>query len=149
MIIVDDCSIDNSKKIIKEYLVYERIKLICHMVNQGYNGALKTAIENAHNNMIGILDSDDKLHEDALKIIAEAYHKFPKYGFIYSTMWICEAELKNCKISNSIGLIIPEKTYLLILISPILKHSEWRHIIKHDKGISQGKNQLLLTIKLD
>ena len=119
LIIVDDCSIDDSKKIINKFVANERIKLICHKVNQGYSAALKTAVENAHNDILGILDSDDKLHIDALKIMAEAYHKFPKYGFIYSSMWICDAELKNCKIQKDIGFKIPEKTFIF---NPYISH---------------------------
>ncbi len=119
LIIVDDCSPDKSNDIIKSFLKDNRIKLILHKKNMGYGAALKTAAENANKNIIGILDSDDKLYEDALKIIAEAYHKYPDYGFIYSTKWNCDDELKNCQISEEVKHDIPEKMFIF---HPYISH---------------------------
>ncbi len=110
LIIVDDCSTDDSIEKINKFLGNKKIKLIRHKYNEGYGGALRTAANNASNLILGILDSDDKLHDNALKIVAEAYQKHPDVGFIYSTMWICDSEMKNCVIKESIGPIIPEKT---------------------------------------
>jgi len=110
LIIVDDCSHDNSIEIIKRYLNDKRIKLINHKKNQGYGAALKTAAENASNNVLGILDADDKLHYTALEVMAKAYQENPNCGFIYSTMWDCDAELQNCQVNKWIGPTIPEKS---------------------------------------
>ncbi len=110
LIIVDDCSTDNSLTIINHLLKDDRIKLIRHERNQGYGGSLKTAAANGLNDIIGIVDADDKLHKDALKIIADAYQKNPDYGFIYSTMWECDAQLKNCIKNRWIGYDVPKKT---------------------------------------
>ena len=107
LIIIDDCSTDNSIQIITPYLKNTKIKLIITNKNLGYSGALKTAITNASNEIIGIIDADDKLHINALEKIAEAYEKNPDYGFIYSMMWICDSELKNCKVCNWIKSIEP------------------------------------------
>ena len=110
LIIVDDLSTDNSIKIIKPFLKDERIKLIQHEHNQGYGGSLKTAINHASNKIIGILDADDKLHEKALEVMLKTYRDCPGYGFIYSTMWRCDSQLKNCGIVGWIGPSIPKKT---------------------------------------
>ena len=110
LIIVDDDSTDDSKDKIKPFLNNKQIHLIQHKRNIGYGGTLKTAAKNATNEILGILDADDKLHLDALKIMAEAYQNNQNCGFIYSTMWSCDSELKNCKINNWIGPVIPEKT---------------------------------------
>lgn len=48
--------------------------------------------------ILGVLDSDDKLHITALEIMAKAYKKYPEYGFIYSTFWKCDSELKNPQV---------------------------------------------------
>lgn len=110
LIIVDDQSTDESIKKITPFLIDNRIKLIKHKKNQGYSASLKTAIDNATNEIIGILDSDDKLHENALKIMTQAYKKNPDCGFIYSTMWDCDSHLKNCVLNKNIQEIIPAKT---------------------------------------
>ncbi len=110
LIIVDDSSTDNSIDAIQPFLNDKRIKLIRHKTNLGYGGTLRTAASNAKNNILGILDADDKLHLEALKVMANAYQNNQDFGFIYSTMWSCDSELKNCKVAKWIGPVIPEKT---------------------------------------
>lgn len=115
LIIVDDCSTDNSIDIISQYLDKDKIKLIQHKKNLGYASSLITAINNSSYEILGILDSDDKLHEEALEIIHKVYQDNQKYGFIYTTMWNCDSFLQPKYIPMWIGPIIPEK-------SDILKH---------------------------
>lgn len=110
LIIVDDSSTDNSIGKINSYLKDKRIKSIQNKENRGYGATLRTAANVANNLVIGILDPDDKLHDTALEVMAEAYRKNPKFGFLYSTMWICDSNLRNCKIDSGIGPIFPEKT---------------------------------------
>jgi len=110
LIIVDDRSTDNSIKIIKNFLNDKRIKLIQHKSNMGYGASLKTAADKASNNIIAILDADDKLHPKALEIMAESYRKNTDYGFIYSTMWECNSQLKNCVRNKWIGPDLPKKS---------------------------------------
>ena len=107
LIIVDDCSTDNSLQIIAPYSKRDNIKLIKNKRNLGYSGALKTAIAYASNYIIGIIDPDDKIHFQALEKIAEAYEMYPNCGVIYSTMWICDSELKNCIVCKWIKNIEP------------------------------------------
>lgn len=60
MIIVDDCSTDNSVKVIKSFADIEpRIKLIQLEQNSGAAVARNTAIESANGRFIAFLDSDD------------------------------------------------------------------------------------------
>jgi len=116
LIIVDDQSTDNSIEKITPYLNDKRIRLIQHKKNLGYSAALKTAIDNSIYDIIGILDSDDKLHEKALEIMAKAYKENPECGFIYSTMWICDSYLKNCILNRDIQETIPNKPSSLMNI---------------------------------
>jgi len=110
LIIVDDLSTDNSIEMINSFLGEKRIKLIQHEHNLGYGGSLKTAISHASNTIIGILDSDDKLHETALEVMLRAYQNSPDCGFVYSKMWRCDSQLKNCGIVGWIGPSTPKKT---------------------------------------
>jgi len=120
LIIIDDCSTDNSREIIKKHLSNKKITLIKTPKNLGYSGALKTGVKNAHNEIIGILDSDDALHPSALNIISKAYQDYPEYGFIYSTMWRCNEELAIRKVDNTIRQIDVNKTDWLI--NPPVSH---------------------------
>ncbi|KKM93661.1 hypothetical protein LCGC14_1206190 [marine sediment metagenome] len=83
LIIVDDCSTDNSIQVITPFLRNKKIKLIKTKKNLGYCGALKTAIYHALNNIIGIIDSDDKLHNQAIEKISEAYIYSRPISFVY------------------------------------------------------------------
>ncbi len=68
MIIVDDCSNDNSPKIVKEYAKNdERIKYIKTDSNKGVSNARNIALKMANGQFISFLDSDDIWSEDKLK----------------------------------------------------------------------------------
>lgn len=68
MIIVDDCSSDNSPKIVKEYAKNdERIKYIKTESNKGVSNARNIALKMANGQFISFLDSDDIWNEDKLK----------------------------------------------------------------------------------
>lgn len=138
LIIVDDFSNDNSNLKIQKYLRDERIKFIHHNRNKGYSASLKTAIDNAKNEIIGILDSDDKLDYSALEVIAIAYRDYPGYGFIYSNMWKCDSKLENCKIDKSIGKNVKKKPYVL---HPKISHFKTFKKIEYDKTLGFDINQ--------
>ena len=108
LVIVDDCSTDNSIEKIKLYLIDKRIKLIALKRQFGVGFAKKTACENATNQILGILDADDKLYNEALEILAKVYQENPDIGFVYTNMWNCNSNLKNCKI-NKLVRFIPDK----------------------------------------
>ena len=110
LIIVDDNSSDNSLQLIHKYLEDNRIKVITHNRNLGYAGALKTAASSARNEIICVLDADDKLALNALETVAEAYRNNPDIGFIYTNMWECDSKLENCRICDWIGPTEPQKS---------------------------------------
>lgn len=68
MIIVDDCSTDNSPNIVKPYIENDsRIKYIRVEYNQGVSHARNVALEKANGQFIAFLDSDDIWHEKKLE----------------------------------------------------------------------------------
>lgn len=76
IICVDDCSPDNSIKILREYAEKDsRVKIINFSENKGVSTARNTAINSAKGDYIGFIDSDDyinldfyeKLYERAVK----------------------------------------------------------------------------------
>ena len=67
LIIIDDCSPDNSNKIIGEYMKQsEKIKLISLSSNSGPAIARNRGIKEAKGRYIAFLDSDDLWHKDKL-----------------------------------------------------------------------------------
>lgn len=85
LVIVDDCSSDNSIEIINEYTSDSRIKLFTHQKNYGYGASCKTAVEKSSSEIIGVLDSDDFLHPKAIQKILEVHEKNPDHGYVYSS----------------------------------------------------------------
>ncbi len=111
LVIVDDGSSDNSIKIISSYLKNRKIKLIKNKYNRGVAYTARVAVENSSGSIIGTLDSDDVLHENALKIMADEHLLNPDAGLIYSNHYICD---ENLNILKKLDLIeeIPEGTCL-------------------------------------
>src|SRR5262245_2572016 len=60
MIIVDDCSKDDTFKVASAYAENDRrIKVIAHTLSKGPSGARNSALLNANGRFIAFLDSDD------------------------------------------------------------------------------------------
>ncbi len=84
MIIVDDCSKDNTQEIVKKYLKNDkRIKYIKFEKNQGAAIARNTAIREAKGRYIAFLDSDDLWSKDKLEKQINFMNK-NNYDFTYT-----------------------------------------------------------------
>lgn len=97
LIIVDDASTDNSLDAINAYLNNNKIKLIKNNTNKGVAHVAKQAVESSCGEIIGTVDSDDILLEDALSVMVNEYKANPECGLIYSNHSICD---KNSKITG-------------------------------------------------
>ncbi len=93
VIIVDDCSTDDSVKIIQSYVEDERIKFYRHERNLGAGAAFKTAMDNSVGKVIGMLGADDALTKQALEIMVKAHEKYPDASMINSDCFWCDENL--------------------------------------------------------
>ena len=64
IIIVEDCSTDNSKEILNEYKKYNNVKIIYNKKNSGLSYSRNIGLENATGKYIGYVDSDDYIDLD-------------------------------------------------------------------------------------
>lgn len=77
IIIVNDCSPDNSLKIIKKYMeIDRRIILIDKIKNEGLTSARNSGLEIAQGEYILHIDSDDWIEQDYLKDMYELAIKY-------------------------------------------------------------------------
>lgn len=83
MIIVDDCSTDNSVNVIKSYND-ERIKLFVNEKNLGLKETLKRGIKEASSDWIVFLESDDVLAPDYLAKKVEIAQKYNDINLIFN-----------------------------------------------------------------
>jgi glycosyltransferase involved in cell wall biosynthesis len=104
MIIVDDCSTDNTKEIVAKYVeIDNRIKYYLLEVNSGAAVARTKAMELASGKYIAFLDSDDIWMEDKLKRQL-SFMKTNRYAFT------CTSYEKINELGVSLHKIIKSKT---------------------------------------
>jgi glycosyltransferase involved in cell wall biosynthesis len=77
LIIVNDCSTDNSRKEVSK-IISEQIKIIEHLENKGLSASRNTGIKNATGNFIAFLDADDEWKPDFLATIKSLISTFPE-----------------------------------------------------------------------
>ena len=76
IILLNDCSTDNSINIIHEYKRKDsRIKVINKKDNEGITVARNELISNCSGDLIMFCDSDDYMHQEAVKIAVDAIEK--------------------------------------------------------------------------
>ena len=75
LIIVNDCSTDNSRKEVSK-IISEQIKIIEHLENKGLSASRNTGIKNATGNFIAFLDADDEWKPDFLATIKSLISTF-------------------------------------------------------------------------
>lgn len=116
LIIVDDCSKDNSFNVAKDFAAKsaysDKIKILKHDQNYGYGRTLRDAIANGDGELIAIVDSDDALAtNEALAIMVEKHQKHPGASLVYSNYHICSSSLVPMKVAPS-RQIRKNQTYL-------------------------------------
>jgi len=129
LIIVEDCSTDNSLEVIGQYLGDNRVKLIRHETNRGYTAALKTGIAGIRSEYFGILDSDDALMPHAIETMHKWHVSLPQCGLIYSQFAFCDENLVRRK-TGFCGEIPPGRTSLSANVVSHFKTFKLRDYLK-------------------
>lgn len=135
LIIIDDGSDDNSKKIIEKYLKNKKITYI-YQLNSGVSSARNKAIEYAKNDFIIFIDSDDMLCDDALNICNKKINEVNAdiYSFGYQ-------KNMNKKIEDLCVRTFETKNfaqYMEVLYSNYLFNQLWNKVYK--RKIIKEKN---------
>lgn len=102
LLLVDDCSKDNSAKIIKEFQISDdRIKYIKLEKNSGASVSRNTGIKNAKGRFIAFADSDDLWETEKLKIQVNYMLKH-NYGFTFTSYrYMKENGFKTNKVAKA------------------------------------------------
>lgn len=92
LLIVDDCSRDNSVEIARKFAdIDERVKIFSLEQNVGAAAARNVAIEQAKGQYIAFLDSDDVWNDNKLKKQL-AFMKQNSYAFTFSDYYVMEED---------------------------------------------------------
>lgn len=93
IIIVDDCSTDNSEQEYKKYSGDERIKIFFNSENKGCGYTKRRCVEEANGEICGFLDPDDKLVSQALEKMVNLHLEKPETSLIGSNAYRCDKDL--------------------------------------------------------
>ena len=104
LLLVNDCSTDNTEKLIKKYLKDERIHLINNKVNSRAAISRNNGIKKAKGRYICFLDADDKWDNKKLEKQVN-FMKNMDCAFSYTSYEFAD---KNC-IPNGKKVIVPDK----------------------------------------
>ena len=86
-IVIDGASNDDTLKIIKNYK--NDINIFVSEKDKGIYDAFNKGLKLATGDLIGFVNSDDVLTENALETLSAYYHKYPKADFF----WCCKKTL--------------------------------------------------------
>lgn len=146
IIIVDDCSPDNSWKLIGEQLKRDsRISALRHSVNQGVSAARNTAIKEAKGEYILPFDSDDKLDPRMLEKCVEAMNDG------------CDIAYTDCQrfggdniqhYARSEWSAEDMKTGNLLCCCSMLRRSDWAKVDGYDEEMRDGFEDWMFWLKL-
>ena len=133
LLIVDDCSIDNSWENIKKYADRDtRIKIFRNERNKGLIENWKFLIDNSKGKFIAFLEGDDVFCEENLSKKLDIFDKYPLVNMVYCNLDMINANgditLKNYYKKNKIKTyknkkIKPEE-YFFSKISPFSTYSQ-------------------------
>lgn len=105
IILVDDASTDNSKKIYNTYKNDDRIKIFYNHSNKGVGYTKRKAVENSNGKYCGVVDPDDIITPDALKLVVNKFEQNPSAAIVHTNHYICDENLSVIKISTNNGII--------------------------------------------
>ncbi|MBU0762881.1 MAG: glycosyltransferase [Candidatus Altiarchaeota archaeon] len=150
LIIVDDCSTDDSIKTIKPYLKDKRVKLYRNRSNKGFSHTLKKAIKKSKTEILGILDSDDTLKKEALKIMYNSHLRHPECGLIYSQYVFCNKDMIPLKKGHSAKIPKNDSNINHFCVGPFrtLKETHYQKTGGLDEELSSAQDHDL-TFKME
>ena len=112
LIIIDDCSTDDSVDIYKSLEKDDRIRIFFNEHNMGQGYTKHQCVLRAEGEICGFLDPDDALAEDAVQIMVEEHHKHPDASLINSTRYDTDDSLNVLSVCSYACSIPPGHTFL-------------------------------------
>lgn len=94
IIIVDDCSTDNSAELYKKLVADSRIHVYFNDKNRGVGFTKRRCVELAHGEICSFIDPDDVLvGNTVLDLMVEKHQEYPSASMVYSGMYRADENL--------------------------------------------------------
>ncbi|MDX9964224.1 glycosyltransferase [Desulfobacter postgatei] len=123
VIVVDDCSTDDTPDIVKSYSD-PRIKYIRHSENQKLPRSLNTGFKNADGHFLTWTSDDNIFHKEAVEVMLKFLLTYPETGFVYTDLhhiddhsnvfeYFSVGPVESLRKTNLIGacFLYPRKVY--------------------------------------
>ena len=129
MIVVDDCSSDQSWNLLKE-VRDKRVRILRNEKRIYCSSTYARALEEATGDIVGIVDGDDVLAKKAMEVILKRYRRHPEIDHIYTQFHWCNKHLKKSRTGLS---ALPKKGKSLADMVLAGRHcySHWRTFRRH------------------
>lgn len=101
LVILDDASQKDIEKELQVYTKDKRIKFYRNDRHLGCGGIKASAVDLTQGDIVGILDADDYIESDALKIVAKYYHNNPEAQVVTSRYRSVN------EVGQTIGITVP------------------------------------------
>lgn len=111
VVIVDDCSNDNSIDVYNQYTNDNRIRIYYNEKNKGCTYTKWRLIEECHGDFFGFLDADDTLLPEALESMVNAHLIHPDAAIVSSRHYDCD-ECMNINYESRLLQIPKGDSYL-------------------------------------
>lgn len=102
VIIVDDCSTDDSLAIMKGFIGEDvRFKIEINTENKGCGFTKRKLAELAKGDICAFLDPDDAITPEALEVMVAEHAKHPEASMVYSKLIWCDENLNKQYVANN------------------------------------------------
>jgi len=99
LIVVDDGSTDNSRKIISSYLYDERVRYI-YQENRGFSNALNRGIRESRGEFIGFIGQDDLYMPNKLQVQVEYFDEHKDVDLVHSNYCSIDSSGRIMKVRD-------------------------------------------------
>lgn len=106
IVLVDDCSTDNSCDIYNQLSVDSRIRIYYNNENLGCGATKRRVVSLANGELCGFLDPDDAILPNALQVMVDTHLSHPEISLATSRYYFCDINLVPYRESEP--LVIPE-----------------------------------------
>ena len=133
IIVVEDCSTDNSLKTLAKHLNDPRVKLIQHKKNSGLSAARNTGIDAAKGGYVMFVDSDDYIHKNLIQLCLDNIYKTESDLIVFDFQSFYDGE-KNSNSNSNSNISSSDYKSKLFNQSEYLKyhHFAWLKFLKAD-----------------
>jgi glycosyltransferase involved in cell wall biosynthesis len=91
VIVIDDCSTDNTLEILDRYHD-SRLRIIRHAVNEGHVKTISEGIRESRGELIARIDPDDRYRPDYLSTVVPKFTAHREVGFVYGDVAIISSQ---------------------------------------------------------